>query len=141
MRLEDARTLQALADARYKARQQRFQALLQRENAVRADLRKLDAQARSSETRLNDDMRSIGGDVIWQAWLGKSKRALNMQLALILAEKDQHLHQVRQAYGKVLASEYIVKDMLGQQRADRRKACLDRAIDMSLANQTRSRSS
>ena len=141
MRLEDARTLQALADARYKARQQRFQALLQRENAVRADLRKLDAQAKSSEPTLNDDMRSIGGDVIWQAWLGKSKRALNMQLALILAEKDQHLHQVRQAYGKVLASEYIVKRMLDRQSEDRRKAFLERAIDMSLANQGRNRSS
>ncbi|MCV3269873.1 hypothetical protein [Roseobacter sinensis] len=132
MRLEEAKTLHALADARYRARQQLFQTLLQRENAIRADLAKLEAQAKSAEQSANPTMKSIGADVIWNAWLGKSKRALNMKLALILAEKDQHIRQVKQAYGKVLASEEIVKTILQRQLEGARKVDLETAIDMSL---------
>lgn len=132
MRLDDARTLHALADARYKARQQLFQTLLQRENSVRADLAKLDAQAKAAEQAADGTMKSIGADVIWKAWLGKSKRSLNMKLALILAEKDQHLRQVKQAYGKVLASEEIMRTIQRKQRDDARKLDLEKAIDMSV---------
>ncbi|WP_300056590.1 hypothetical protein [uncultured Roseobacter sp.] len=135
MRIEDARRLHALADARYQARQQLFQSLLQREDVVRADLEKLDGQARSAEQSADGTMQSIGADVIWKTWLGKTRKSLNMQLALILAEKDQHMRQIKQAYGKVLATEEILKGLLSERNKKLRKAELDAAVEIAILDE------
>lgn len=133
MKLEELHKLHALADAKYKARQQLFQVLLQRENAIRAELIRLDDQARASNTSNDPGMRSIGADVIWKAWLGKAKTSLNMKLALILAEKEQHIRQVRQSYGKVLATEELLKTVTAEATNKAQKARLLQAIEMSLS--------
>ncbi|WP_299779777.1 hypothetical protein [uncultured Roseobacter sp.] len=138
MKREDLHRLHALADAKYKARQQLFQSLVQRENAIRADLHQLDEQARASNTHSDPSMRSIGADVIWKAWLGKAKTSLNMKLALVLAEKDQHVRQVRQAYGKVLASEGLLQEVSEDERRKRRNRELEKAIETTLPSVNRS---
>ncbi|WP_299826074.1 hypothetical protein [uncultured Roseobacter sp.] len=138
MKREDLHRLHALADAKYKARQQLFQSLVQRENAIRADLHQLDEQARASNKNSDPSMRSIGADVIWKAWLGKAKTSLNMKLALVLAEKDQHVRQVRQAYGKVLASEGLLQEVSEDERRKRRNRELEKAIETTLPSVNRS---
>ncbi len=132
MKLEDLRKLRALADAKYRARQQLFQNLVQRENALRADLTRLEEQSRAANVHSDPDMRSIGADVIWKAWLGKARASLNMKLALVLAEKDQHVRQVRRAYGKVLAADGLLQKIGEDTERRRRAAELERAIEMTL---------
>ena len=132
MNLKDLEKLHQLADAKYKARQQLFQGLLQRENALRAELHRLDEQARDSQTHNNPEMRSIGADIIWKAWLGKAKSSLNMKLALVLAEKDQHIRQVRKAYGKVLAADELVRTVSSKNKKTKQNEALARAIDITL---------
>lgn len=132
MKLEDLRKLHALVDAKYRARQQLFQSLVQRENALRADLNRLEEQSKAANAHSDPDMRTIGADVIWKAWLGKAKTSLNMKLALVLAEKDQHIRQVRQAYGKVLAADGLVREVRENTKRKSRTAELEKAIEMTL---------
>ncbi|MEP2642831.1 hypothetical protein [Roseobacter sp.] len=132
MKLEDVRTLHTLADAKYQARQQRFQKLLARENVVRAELVKLGEREAAANATNDPNMRAIGADVIWKSWLGRARVSLNMKLALIMAEKEQHLRQVREAYGKVLASEALVNQLSVERLDKKRKHSLMQAIDMAL---------
>lgn len=129
---QDARNLQVLADIKYQARQQRLQKLVQEENAIRSDLAKLGQQAKEADRTADKTMKAIGADVIWQAWLGKSKTALNMRLALILAEKEQHLGQVRRAYGKVLVSGEIADAVSSQQRSAAVRSDLNSVINTAV---------
>lgn len=140
MKPDDLRKLHELADAKYKARQQIFQKVLQRENAIREDLARLADQAKLAVSLGDTEMKSIGADVRWQAWLEKARTSLNMKLALILAEKDQHIRQVRQAYGKVLASDELLQKMLSEQNQKARAADLERIIEISLFENHRRRS-
>ncbi|WP_299966285.1 hypothetical protein [uncultured Roseobacter sp.] len=139
MKLADMKTLNQLTQAKYLARQQIFKKLLQREHAIRRELQRLDEQGRLSDKKASRGMKTIGADVIWKAWLGKTKTQLNMQLALILAEKEQHIRQVRQAYGKVLATEDLVEMLTEIQDKKRQKKMLEQAVEMSLFPHTNSR--
>ncbi|MBW4706981.1 hypothetical protein KX928_04180 [Roseobacter sp. YSTF-M11] len=132
MKHDDLKLLHGLVEAKYQVRQQAFQSLLSREAALRNDLQKLEAQGRASESETASDMRAIGGDVIWKAWLGKARTSLNMQLALVLAEKEQHVRQVQQAYGKVLATEELMAKSDKEQRRQRQTAQLAQAIALSV---------
>lgn len=132
MNLENLRELHALTDAKYKAQQQVFQQVLQRENSLRADLKRLEEQARLSISVDNPQMKSIGADIIWSAWLEKAKTSLNMRLAQVLAEKDQHIRQVRQAYGKVMASEELLEVIIANTKKSSQTADLKRAIEVGL---------
>lgn len=132
MKHEELKTLHALADAKYKARQQLFMQLMQRETAIRAELSRLQDQARNTGDVSDQGMRTIGADVIWKAWLGRAQKSLNMKLALVLAEKEQHVRQVRQAYGKVLATDALLKVTTDAVKEKTRRAALDQAIEMSL---------
>ncbi|GFE49566.1 hypothetical protein So717_13190 [Roseobacter cerasinus] len=129
---QDARKLQILADIKYRTRRQRLQKLVQKESAIRSDLAKLGQQAKEADRASDKTMQAIGADVIWQAWLGKSKTALNMKLALILAEKEQHLSQVRRAYGKVLVSGEIADAVSSHQRSASIKSDLDKVISVAV---------
>lgn len=107
MKFED---LKDLSDLRYQQEQRVLKTLISRENALRAELEKLDSHdltARSVEFSEATGPRSLGADIVWMKWLAKSRSALNVELARILAQKEQHLSQVRHAYGKVLVSEAL----------------------------------
>ncbi len=126
-----------LVNAQYEQEQRKFAALIAQENQLRAELDRLDAMRRT--THLPDasmvQMQAIGADVIWQGWVGRTKTALNIQLAQVLAQKEHHQGAVRKAYGKVL----VVQEMRDQAHADakmkRGKGQLDRAIAQSFLGQ------
>ena len=105
-----------VVNANYEREQRQFAKLVAKEKQLRIALNKLDNMHRSSDvpdaniTR----MQAIGADVIWLAWVGRSKTALNIQLAQVLAQKEHLQSAVRKAYGKVL----VVHQMQDQARAD-----------------------
>ena len=124
----------AICEARYALRQQDFAKLVAEENLLRAELSRLDEMSRSAETAdyQTSTMRSIGDDIIWLGWLGRTKTKLNHDLARVLAMKERHLKDIRQAYGKVL----VVKEMQSALRVDARKSAahlaLTEAIEMTV---------
>ncbi|MFK7878965.1 hypothetical protein [Roseobacter sp.] len=132
MQLNSLREIQALVEAKYEVRRQAFQNLVKRENELRSEIRRIDEQAAGANARSDTEMQSIGADVIWKSWVGKAKLSLNRKLALVLAEKEQHIRQVKQAYGKVVAAEKLVDDLSAQERKSQEVQRLSAALDMSL---------
>ncbi|MDW3225249.1 MAG: hypothetical protein R8G34_20575 [Paracoccaceae bacterium] len=83
-------------------------------------------------------MQSIGADVIWKRWVGRAKASLNTKLALVLAEKEQHIRQVRQAYGKVIAAERLIEDLSDRDRKALNDLALGEAIESQIFSQRQS---
>lgn len=132
MRLDDLKEIHGLVEAKYEIRRQAFQALVKRENALRSEIQRIDDQARQANRSEDKKMQSIGADVLWKSWVGKAKSSLNIKLALVLAEKEQHVRQVKQAYGKVIAAESLTKEFTTQERKARAQKMLAAAIDTSI---------
>lgn len=127
-------SLMALTQAKYDQQQQSFQKLVSEENRLRAELARLDAAAHLARSTPNGEkeMRAIGADIIWQGWVVRKKTQLNLKLAQVLALKQHHLAQVKNAYGKVI----VVKELLIEAQAAMKNgdACagLAQAIDFAL---------
>lgn len=105
--------MQVLVTARYDLAQQAFRTIVAEENKLRSELARLKEMEQSMrvEAYENLSMRSIGADIIWQSWVGRTKRQLNMSLSSVLAKKAPHMAAVRRAYGKVLALDELLRDM------------------------------
>lgn len=128
----DLAMMQKLVDMKYRQQQESFGRLIAQENQLRTSLARLDEHLARSQRDTDSEHRAIGADIIWEAWVGRNKRALNLQLAQVLAVKERHIAQVKEAYGKVL----VTKDLHEQVRAaDKNKmaqAQLDRTISSML---------
>ena len=105
-----------VVNANYEREQRQFAKLVAKEKQLCIALNKLDNMHRSSDVPDANiaRMQAIGADVIWLAWVGRSKTALNIQLAQVLAQKEHLQSAVRKAYGKVL----VVRQMQDQTQAD-----------------------
>ena len=129
--------LHAITSARYAQRQQSFARLVEKENHIRGELQRIDDMDRANRSARAEaiPMRAIGADVIWQGWMGRSRTALNMELARVLAVKAQHLKEVQRAYGKVLVVEEMQHDLNKRLANTAAAAELDQAIEQSLLRQ------
>lgn len=124
--------LRKITQAIYEQRQQSFSRLVAEENSIRAkliQLRDFSHQPPTLEPRIYQ-MRAIGADLLWQGWIGRSKTALNLRLARVLAAKEGHLNEVRHAYGKVTAIQEVYEDQTTAQRKDVSISTLEQAIDI-----------
>ncbi|MGB3245613.1 MAG: hypothetical protein WBB25_13845 [Sulfitobacter sp.] len=133
-RERDLDDLLQITRARYQHRQQSFAKVIAEESRLRNELTRLDEMNRSTETpqTAQTEMRAIGADVIWLAWLGRAKSALNSQLARVLAVKENHLSEVRRAYGKVLVVEELQSKLMAEQRKTRREKALSDAVTQAV---------
>lgn len=130
--LTDLIMMQKLAEIKYQQQQQSFARLMTQENRLRLSLKQLDQQLADSRSNNDTKQQAIGADILWQAWIGRKKRELNLKLAQILAVKERHVAQVREAYGKVL----VTKELFGKESAvvkqEMAQSELDRAISSTL---------
>tara|TARA_R110002110_G_scaffold11334_1_gene54680 strand:- start:829 stop:1185 length:357 start_codon:yes stop_codon:yes gene_type:complete len=108
--INDLAMIQKLVEVKYRKEQDSFLRLIMQENRLRASLRQLDLHLEQSRECQDVELKAIGADVVWQAWGGRKKRELNMQLAQVLAVKERHISQVRKSYGKVLVSDALFDD-------------------------------
>ncbi len=102
--------LTSLMEARYQRSQQPLKSITSRENQLREELKKLKLQLTSVHKHgLHDhrEMHLIGADVAWEKWVEKTRKALNLELATVLAEKQKHLTSVKNNFGKFKAVETI----------------------------------
>lgn len=127
-KIDDLATLRTLVEVKYRQQQESFARLMAQENRLRGALRQLDAQMAESRSNACAQQQAIGADVLWQAWVGRKKRELNMQLAKVLAVKERHVAQVRSAYGKVLVTDKLHRDACAQAQQKKAQSELDRAI-------------
>lgn len=127
-KLDDLAMLQTLVEVKYRQQQESFARLMQQENRLRHALRQLDIHM--AESRSSDDtpQKAIGADILWQSWIGRKKRELNMQLAQVLAVKERHIAQIKKAYGKVLVTETLYSGARKDAQQKKAQSRLDRAI-------------
>lgn len=132
--LADLQKLQMATQIAYQQRQHRFQTVLAEELRLRQEIQRLDGLDQQAREQFlhNQNMRAIGADVLWLGWVGRSKTAVNLELARVLAVKEHHLSEVRKAYGKRLVAEQLLDQHEKEKRQTAAKRDLDRIIEISL---------
>jgi hypothetical protein len=125
--------MESILEMRYQQRLQDFKHLKHRETHIRKALEKLKTHFNesSSEPLSHYEMRSIGADVAWHAWLGRKKASLNMELAQVLSIKEYHLKQVREAFGKLLVTQQMRKKLRTSSQQEMARNMLSRTIEFS----------
>lgn len=116
-----------VTEAVYLSEFQKVKGILSDEARLRRDLAQLETQARQERQTLQDDvpMQSLGADVLWQAWLTRTQRQLNMELAQVMARKLTAMGRVRTAFGRQNA----VHSMLETERKEAKKAAQKKAAE------------
>ena len=122
-----------LVEMRYAAQNRAFQEIVAEENSIRAELQKISAQDRAADVAQGTEMRAIGADVIWKAWVGRSRRSLNMRLAQVLAKKEHHLRQIERAYGKVLVTRELLENQVQSETNSAQQSQLETAVSQHLS--------
>ncbi|MFO7759395.1 MAG: hypothetical protein R6V26_13145 [Roseovarius sp.] len=106
MKDAELEALGEVTEALYRAEVVRMQHLVTQENRLREALARLDAKQAATralpDTEL-DGLRQIGGDMIWQGWMGARKAELQSELARVLGRKGQMIGKLRRAFGKAQA--------------------------------------
>lgn len=128
--------LQQVSKLRFQQSEQVISKLRSREASLRSELSRLQNLARETNDQHPSDapLRSIGADIIWLKWLENSRKILNIELAQVLAQKEQMMAQYRLANGKKLVTDALLeKEQLDKHRSRRARA-LDEAIETSLTH-------
>jgi hypothetical protein len=123
--VDQLQKINELLKVKLRVQQNAYKKFLDRENRIRTDIAKLTEQSKVASKGNDYQMRAIGADVIWQSWIGRSKSALNMQLAEILAQKSHYIEHVRIAHGKA----DIADKLLENRETARRKTKAQRELD------------
>ena len=136
MKHGDCGALRELTDALYQRELAQLRELLDQETRLRAALAQLGEQARAAgdqpEAALTG-LREIGGDMVWQAWLGKQRTALQSELARLLARKERALPALRIAHGKQQAAIAMQRDAQAQARRQNRLRQSEALLGLALS--------
>lgn len=91
-----------VTEALFQREYQAIQKILKREASLRQSLAKLEAQSKDAESQYIEDcvMKTIGADFLWQAWVSRTQRQLNIELAQVMAGKIETMTRVRKAFGR-----------------------------------------
>lgn len=124
-------TLSQMSDVTEAMFQREFstiQHLLKEESSLRQSLTQLEAQSNTGKINEAQDlsMNTIGADILWQAWVSKTRRQLNIELAQIMAQKIEAMAHIRRAFGRKEAVKRVMeaahderRKRVARQRAER----------------------
>lgn len=112
----------AAAQAIYLREHHKIQDVLSTEARLRQSLARLDAQAEQArrQTPTDHSMRAVGADILWQGWVTRTRKQLNIELAQVMALKLTAMDRIRIAFGRRQA----IRRMLEETTARRRKLLL-----------------
>lgn len=102
--------LVAVTDAVYQADLARLRTIATEEVRLRSELAQLAEDERCNSAARPDDivaLNRIGGDVLWKAWIGRKREALNRRLATVMALKLTAAQQLRRSFGKSSVAEQL----------------------------------
>jgi len=110
MKTAQLNDLKSVSEVLYHREHNAIHVLLIEEGRLRTALMQLDQQASDARKDLQqgDAMQRIGADIVWQRWLTRSRRALNIELATVLAQKSNAMVRVRAAFGRKEAINQIM---------------------------------
>ncbi len=111
MKPERMADLVRITKLKFQIEYEAVKAVLEEEAHVRADLSRLDDQTAAANQRENSDhaMEIVGANILWQKWIARARRNLNIELASILARKPHAMERVRMAFGRHQATEELLR--------------------------------
>ncbi|KIC49632.1 hypothetical protein [Tateyamaria sp. ANG-S1] len=130
--------LQQIANLKFRQSEGALAKVTNRENQLRAELKRLQDLARETHSQPASDaeLRAIGGDIIWLKWLSDNQKRLSIELAQILAQKERLLATFRKELGKKSVTDELLTQSKSQARQKKAKKRLDQAVDISLVQQS-----
>ena len=124
--------LEELTSILKRAQEARMQKIVAEETRLRREIRGLDEKASLTgqlpAERLHD-MRSVGADLLWNGWVARSRRQLNIELAQVLARKGQAMREVGKAHGRNSAARAILQQE-EKARRDKRQAAMAEQVQL-----------
>ena len=131
-------TLKTLTELHYQQSLSGLQRLIARESKLRADIDRLRAQAFEVQSLPADQpaMQNIGADVIWLRWVAKTTRALNIELAQVLAQKQSLLDAQKRALGRKTVAIQLAESAALEEKKNRAQAQLSASIDEAVRRLT-----
>lgn len=109
--------LTALSRALQEADAAVLQSICADEKKIRAQLDALDISHRSAQAlplQETISQRGLGVDMLWQVWVGRKRRDLQMQLARCLARKGTAKRKLQKSFGKRFALETVRDGLNGK---------------------------
>lgn len=101
MKQDRLRKLSQVTEALYQKEFAQVRDVLAQEARLRGALAKIREQSQSSTNNPTDlAMQSSGADLVWRAWADQKRRALNTELAQLLAQKSGIMGAARRAFGR-----------------------------------------
>ena len=76
--------------------------------------------------------RRLGGDVLWQVWVGRRRRDLQMHLARNLSKQGAARQALRKSFGKRSAIEAALQETERKATREKRLFAFDRISELSL---------
>ena len=105
---QDLETLARISDAKYRRSRAALDPLLAEEARLRGELARLAGQERAARGTADMSlMRPCGADVAWFAWIDRTRRRLNTDLARVLAQKEPAMARMRREFGRSLVAEAL----------------------------------
>ncbi|WP_299592119.1 hypothetical protein [uncultured Tateyamaria sp.] len=134
----DLSQLQHMADLKFRQSEQAVLRLTRREVSLRTELARLQelAHATHCQSASDEELRAIGGDIIWLKWLSSSRRQLNIELAQILAQKEALMAQHYLVNGKKMVADELSKKNQLVEQGRRATSALNQAVETSLVQST-----
>lgn len=121
-----------LLEINFQKQQQKYSRVLAHEARIRGQIDKLDEQASIAQLQNTHQIQAIGAEVIWKAWLDRTKRSLNMELASVLVQKESLRSAVQKEYGKLLASKEMKERVQNNAEETTRRQNLEKWIGAHL---------
>lgn len=130
----DLKTLHNLARVRALRSQQKLDALRQREASLRVELAALDEMRSAVEAPdpALQTMRGVGADLLWKAWLTRTRARLMTELAQVKALMEPLISQARRDMGRSEAAKDVMTADAAQKRAARQQKQRDRLLEQEV---------
>lgn len=101
--------LARVTDAVFQGHMAGLQRLAAEETLLRQTLAALE-DARKSNMQVDEtyrEMRALGADLLWEAWIVRQRTALNMRLANLLVQKEVMRSEMRSAFGRAQVAQAL----------------------------------
>ena len=127
MSRKQLKDLHVVAQLRFLQEYAKISDILRDEAQIREQLMRLDQKSRQVEAPADaiQTMSIVGADILWQSWVSRSRRQLNMELAQVLARKSDAIAGFRKAFGKREA----VEQMLQMEKDNRKRQQMRKFYD------------
>lgn len=137
MKSKSLTELESILELKFHKKQQSFAHILANEGRLRGQLLKLNEQERASDAQKDHNLQAIGADVLWKAWVERTKRSLNLELAHVLAQKDALQGAVKREYGKLLVGRELLRLQSETDKTAVRRQFLEKAIEGHFQNSSK----